>query len=176
MAQQPDSVERALIETKDGVFTAYFSAAGLARLEFPSGNGLPTSNGSNQEVSPARSRWVSATRSALLRALNAKVPSVLPPIDLRAGTAFQQSVWRTLQRIPPSKTMTYTEVAKAVGRPRAARAVGQACGANPIPVIIPCHRVLAAHGSLGGFSAPLAWKRKLLTREGVKFSDHRSAL
>ena len=174
MAQRPDPVEKAFIKTQDGVFSAYFSARGLVRLEFPSDGGLPTSNDSNREVSAFRSRWVSTTRSALLRALSAKAPSGLPPIDLRAGTHFQQNVWRTLQRIPPSTTMTYAEVAKAVGRPRAARAVGQACGANPIPVIIPCHRVLAAHGRLGGFSAPLAWKQKLLEREGVKFSENRS--
>ena len=62
---------------------------------------------------------------------------------------------------------SYGQVAQGIGRPGAVRAVGQACGANPIPVMIPCHRVLAAGGKLGGFSSGLDWKRKLLAREGA---------
>ena len=69
--------------------------------------------------------------------------------------------------IPSGRTRTYQEIARAVNRPGGARAVGQACGANPIPVLIPCHRVLAAHGRLGGFSSGLECKMRLLQREGV---------
>lgn len=164
-----DLCARALIKTEDGVFTAYFSRRGLIRLEFPDrtnshGNHRPLKNDL-----PSLRRWTAMVGSALKRALAARVPRPLPPIDLRAGTVFQQSVWRALQRIPPKKTMSYSEVARVIGRPKATRAVGQACGANPIPVIIPCHRVLAAHGRLGGFSAGLDWKRKLLKREGIQF-------
>jgi len=71
--------------------------------------------------------------------------------------------------IRPGKTLSYGEMAAAIGKPRAVRAVGGACGANPIPVIVPCHRVLAANHRLGGFSSGLDWKRTLLTREGVIF-------
>ena len=66
------------------------------------------------------------------------------------------------------QTKSYAEVANAIGRPKATRAVGQACGANPIPVLIPCHRVLAANHKLGGFSAGLSWKEKLLDIEGIE--------
>jgi len=72
-----------------------------------------------------------------------------------------------LRKIAPGQTKSYAQVARTIGRPGAVRAVGQACGANPIPVVIPCHRVLAAGGKLGGFSGGLDWKRKLLLREGV---------
>jgi O-6-methylguanine DNA methyltransferase len=90
----------------------------------------------------------------------------MPPLDLCAGSEFQRRVWRALRRIPPGRTATYGQIAQAIGHPRAVRAVGGACGANPIPVLIPCHRVVAAGGGLGGFSGGLAWKRLLLAREG----------
>jgi len=73
-----------------------------------------------------------------------------------------------LRKIKPGSTRSYSELAGAVGKPQAARAVGGACGANPIPVLIPCHRVLAANRKIGGFSGGLEWKRRLLEREGVK--------
>jgi len=91
----------------------------------------------------------------------------MPPLDLSSGTAFQQKVWAALREIPSGKTRTYSQVADAVRKPLASRAVGSACGANPIPVLVPCHRVLPATGGLGGFSAGLEWKRRLLGVEGV---------
>lgn len=83
------------------------------------------------------------------------------------GTDFQKSVWNELQMIPYGKTSSYSEIATRIGRPNAYRAVGNACGANPIPLIIPCHRVVAADG-LGGFLGGLAMKRKLMEIEGVR--------
>ncbi|HEX2253600.1 MAG TPA: methylated-DNA--[protein]-cysteine S-methyltransferase [Thermoanaerobaculia bacterium] len=82
------------------------------------------------------------------------------------GTAFQQQVWRALQAIPCGETRSYAALAAAVGRPGAARAVGQANSKNPIGVVIPCHRVIAADGTLGGYAGGLDMKRRLLTREG----------
>jgi O-6-methylguanine DNA methyltransferase len=73
-----------------------------------------------------------------------------------------------MRRISCGQTQSYGEIAKAIGKPKAVRAVGGACGANPIPVLVPCHRVLAAGGKIGGFSGGLDWKRKLLAREGVR--------
>lgn len=73
-------------------------------------------------------------------------------------------------RIPPAQTRSYGEIARTIGKPKAVRAVGSACGANPIPVLVPCHRVLAANRKIGGFSGGLAWKRTLLAREGVRLS------
>jgi methylated-DNA-[protein]-cysteine S-methyltransferase len=81
------------------------------------------------------------------------------------GTEFQQAVWSALQRIPYGGTSTYSTIAERIGRPAAVRAVGAANGANPIPIIIPCHRVSGANGSLTGFGGGLDVKRQLLALE-----------
>ena len=82
------------------------------------------------------------------------------------GTPFQQEVWAELCRIPYGETISYGELARRVGRPRGPRAVGQANGRNPIPIIVPCHRVLASNG-IGGYGGGLKIKRALLALEGV---------
>ena len=87
------------------------------------------------------------------------------PLDLRMGTVFQQSVWRVLQTIPYGETRSYAWVARQLHKPKATRSVGAACGANPVPIVVPCHRVVASDGSLGGFSGGLALKRRLLALE-----------
>ena len=84
-----------------------------------------------------------------------------------AGTPFQQAVWRQLQEIPFGEVRSYGEIARAIGQPAASRAVGAANGANPIPVVIPCHRVIGADGSLTGFGGGLDWKVGLLELEGA---------
>lgn len=86
------------------------------------------------------------------------------PLDIR-GTAFQQRVWQALRKIPAGKTATYAEIAKRIGAPKAVRAVGTACGANPIGVAIPCHRVVRAGGGLAGYYWGVERKMKLLDRE-----------
>lgn len=78
------------------------------------------------------------------------------------GTDFQMSVWNALRAIPFGETVSYSQLAAMVSRPRACRAAAAACGANPIPIIVPCHRVIAADGSIGGFSSGLRLKRFLL--------------
>ena len=83
-----------------------------------------------------------------------------------SGTAFQRKVLAALQAIPYGETRSYKEVAAAIGKPRAVRAVGAANGRNPIPIIIPCHRVIGSDGSLTGFGGGLAAKRALLALEG----------
>ena len=88
------------------------------------------------------------------------------PLDIR-GTAFQQRVWAALRAIPPGRTATYTEVARAIGQPTAVRAVAQACGANPLAVAIPCHRVVRSDGDLSGYHWGVERKRKLLDREAA---------
>ena len=98
--------------------------------------------------------------------LAGRKPKNLPPLDL-AGTEFQKRVWNALRKISAGKTKSYGEIAQAIGKPKAVRAVGGACGANPVPVLVPCHRVLAANKKLGGFSGGLDWKRNLLAREGI---------
>jgi len=86
------------------------------------------------------------------------------PLALR-GTPFQLEVWRALQQIPYGETRSYAEVARAIGRPTATRAVGAATGANPIPIIVPCHRVIGSNGSLTGFGSGIDVKRRLLDLE-----------
>ena len=88
-------------------------------------------------------------------------------VRLVGGTAFQRAVWEAIRSIPHGSTISYAELAQRVGRPGAARAVGQAVGANPIPLLIPCHRVVGAAGGLGGFGGGLPMKRTLLRQEGV---------
>ena len=88
------------------------------------------------------------------------------PLDVK-GTAFQQRVWEELRRIPHGETRSYGELAAALGNPKASRAVGGANGANHVAVLIPCHRVIAADGTLGGYAYGLAIKAELLRREGI---------
>ncbi len=83
------------------------------------------------------------------------------------GTEFQKKVWRALRQIPVGETASYAEIAKKIGEPRASRAVAQACGANPIAVAIPCHRVARSDGSLSGYRWGAERKRALLAREGA---------
>jgi methylated-DNA-[protein]-cysteine S-methyltransferase len=88
------------------------------------------------------------------------------PQDVR-GTVFQEAVWTELTRIPYGTTTTYGEIARRIGRPKAARAVGAAVGANPLPILIPCHRVIGTGGSLTGYGGGLEVKAALLRLEGA---------
>jgi AraC family transcriptional regulator of adaptative response/methylated-DNA-[protein]-cysteine methyltransferase len=88
------------------------------------------------------------------------------PLDVHT-TAFRSRVWEALRRIPAGETRSYGQIAEAVGAPRAARAVGSACALNPVPIVVPCHRVVASDGSIGGYSGGLARKRQLLDAEGA---------
>jgi O-6-methylguanine DNA methyltransferase len=155
------------VATPDGEFLARYSENGLAELQFPRAR-KTSSRAAKSEMIPSKIRsWHRTTESALKSVLAGRVPKNFPPQDL-TGTVFQKSVWNALRKIAPGRTKSYGEIARAIGRPKAVRAVGGACGANPVPVLIPCHRVLAANGKIGGFSGGLDWKRTLLVREGVK--------
>jgi AraC family transcriptional regulator of adaptative response/methylated-DNA-[protein]-cysteine methyltransferase len=103
----------------------------------------------------------------VLRRIDGELPRAELPLDVR-GTAFQLRVWQELQRIPPGETRSYGEVAAAVGAPRGARAVGAACGSNPVSVVVPCHRVVTASGGLGGYAWGVDVKEALLEREGAR--------
>ncbi len=104
------------------------------------------------------------TVRAVVAVLDAPMASSSLPLDIR-GTLFQQRVWEALRRIRPGETQTYTQLAEALGAPNATRAVASACAANPIAVLIGCHRVLRADGSLAGYRWGLDRKRALLDRE-----------
>jgi len=152
------------IPTPDGEFIARYSEHGLSQLSFPG----DCRTMADDSIAPANvEEWHAATIAALKEILAGRTPTALPPLDLTRGTDFQRQVWEVLRKIGPGHTKSYGEVAAAIGNPEATRAVGAACGANPVPPIIPCHRVLAAKGKLGGFSGTKGWKEKLLAREGV---------
>ena len=154
-------------DTSAGEFIAGYSENGLAELTFPK-LGRVNARTTKHAVVPARIRaWHRTTEVALKRILAGREPETFPPLDL-TGTPFQKNVWLALRKISLGKTKSYGDIARAIGRPPAVRAVGGACGANPVPVLIPCHRVLAANGKIGGFSGGLDWKRALLAREGVR--------
>ena len=153
------------LATPAGIFSAEYSDRGLASLNFPLTDGEQSPPAEGRSPTPGIRRWHDLTKSAVTSVLGGKTPAQLPPLDLSNGTAFQQRVWHALQNIPAGQTRSYGQVAAAMGRPTAARAVGAACGANPLPLLIPCHRVLAARGKLGGFSGGLAWKIMLLECE-----------
>ena len=140
------------IKTDEGDFLARYSSAGLAGLDFPAAKSQrATTAPAGQPVA----RWHELTTRAVLQALQGRTMAATPPVDLSCGTPFQRKVWAALQSIPAGKTETYADLAASLKKPKAARAVGGACGANPIPLLIPCHRVVAAHGGLGGFSGGL---------------------
>lgn len=131
-----------------------------------------------QRHSPDRSSWTVCPDSHQHPVLNAAVQQLQAyfagtslqfdlPLDLRGGTAFQQTVWQALLGIPLGQTTSYGELSKSIGKPLAVRAVGTAIGRNPISVIVPCHRVLGADGSLTGYAGGLDRKMALLTLEGV---------
>ena len=101
------------------------------------------------------------------RAANGEHVDARDVVRLVGGTPIQRDVWNAMLSIPRGETLSYSELAQRVGRPGASQAVGQAVGHNPIPVLIPCHRVVAANGGLGGFGGGLPMKRTLLRLEGV---------
>ena len=156
------------VATSDGTFLAHYSEKGLAELDWPK-VGRASSRAVNTKQIPLQTlRWHRLTTEALKTALAGRDAKNLPPLDWTDKTEFQQSVWRQMLKISVGKTKSYGEIATAIKNPKAVRAVGGACGANPIPVLVPCHRILAANKKIGGFSGGLDWKRRLLVREGIK--------
>jgi len=108
-----------------------------------------------------------AAVAALLRYIAGEEPHVDLPLDIRA-TAFQRRVWEELRRIPHGETRTYSEIARALGDPKARRAVGRACATNPVPLVVPCHRALRQDGALGGYRWGVERKRALIDQEAKR--------
>lgn len=157
------------IETTAGRFGAVLSDRGLCRLT------LPTEPVSLCEA--WADRWVPGARrisdarqladlAAQLRAYLAGERRAFDlPLDPR-GTPFQLAVWQALQGIPYGETRSYADLAAALGRPRAVRAVGRANATNPVPILVPCHRVIGKGGGLTGYAGGLEVKQRLLALEG----------
>ena len=149
-------------ETPLGPITLFFTGRGLAALDFAEGT-------SAREADPpaALAPLITAAEEELARYFTG-APTDFSSLclDLQ-GTPFQLRVWQELRKIPRGAAISYQELAARVGNLKAVRAVGQANARNPLPLIIPCHRVIAADGSLGGYSSGLDRKRWLLRHEGT---------
>jgi methylated-DNA-[protein]-cysteine S-methyltransferase len=153
MATQPQTT--VALPTAMGTFEADLSDAGVQALRFP-----------DQRLGAAAGGDPRATVLAeeLDAFLRGELVTFRFPVDLR-GTPFQLGVWQELRAIPYGEVRSYSQVAAAIGRPSAVRAVGAANGANPVPIIVPCHRVIGSTGKLTGFGGGLPWKLRLLSIE-----------
>ena len=116
---------------------------------------------------PRARRAVAAVRSMLSRYFAGECAAIDAVAVELNGTAFQKKVWQALRRIPTGSTISYAELARRIGEPAAVRAVGAANGANPVALVVPCHRVIGSDGSLTGYGGGLERKRWLLVHEGV---------
>ncbi len=154
-----------LAETPVGPLKLYFTDQGLTALEF---GGEGSSLEPEPDPPPPNLKPLIKAVKQQLKAYFAGVPADFSSLALDPrGTPFQLRVWQELRRIPRGQAISYNELAQRLGNPKASRAVGQANGRNPIPIIIPCHRVINANGSLGGYSSGLDRKRWLLRHEGA---------
>ncbi|GLQ47745.1 hypothetical protein GCM10007862_27960 [Dyella lipolytica] len=141
-----------------------------AELETRLANEFPKAT--RERVDAGREEWLDAVIARIASELgwsDAEAPA-LPPIDV-AATAFQWRVWQALTRIPAGETRSYSEVAAELGSPKAARAIGNACGSNRLALIVPCHRVVREDGSPGGWRWGVERKRELLAREHGQLVD-----
>ncbi len=159
------------LESPIGLLRLAVTRRGLARLGVPRDGGKGFSSWIDRLLPDAEPiDWLphlDRAREELAEYFDRRRTRFSVPLDLR-GTPFQLEVWRALQQIPFGEIRSYAEVARAIGRPRAVRATGAASGANPVPVIVPCHRVIASNGGLGGYSGGLEVKRRLLALERDK--------
>ena len=165
------SVSRLNLVTTWGVIRIVAQNGALTRCDLPvrqTAQGTPQITRSElSAASPADHRALVGAEKFVRAALAGKKLSALPALQPDARGSFTLRLLAALQEIPRGVTATYGELARRLGKPGAARAIGNACGANPLPLFIPCHRVVAAGGAPGGFSAGLAWKKFLLASEAA---------
>ncbi|HYM15756.1 MAG TPA: bifunctional DNA-binding transcriptional regulator/O6-methylguanine-DNA methyltransferase Ada [Dehalococcoidia bacterium] len=142
---------------------------GIASIDFAASDGELEATLRHEFANAEIRRDDAALRApveAIVAGIAGKEPAQAIPLDVRA-TAFRIRVWDALRAIPRGETRSYSDIARAVGSPRAVRAVGSACATNPLPIVVPCHRVVREDGSLGGYRYGLDRKRTLLEREGA---------
>jgi methylated-DNA-[protein]-cysteine S-methyltransferase len=155
-----------LAHTPIGKLRLCFTERGLTALEFAREEGSPVPESGAPPPPHFQPRIEAVKRELTAYFDGAPTDFAALKLDPR-GTPFQLRVWQELRGIPWGQTISYGELARRVGNPKASRAVGQANAINPIPLIIPCHRVIAGDGSLGGYSSGLDRKRWLLRHEGA---------
>jgi O-6-methylguanine DNA methyltransferase len=175
--KQQEAIEYSTFDSAIGVILTGASSRGVCLLHI--GGSSPP--GGEEEYTVLKSFFpkcamvaasgndlLARVREGILRYLDDSHPLPLLPLDIGSGTGFQQAVWTALCDIPFGQTRTYSDVAGAIGRPKASRAVGRACGRNPLAILIPCHRVVGSGGSLGGYTGGLQIKKRLLEIEAGK--------
>ena len=157
----------AVVKTAVGWVGILGSTTGLKRITLPQHSEAEAQQqiGDSNDLTIIPSRIYEDLKERLVRYFNGHKVDFPDRLDLSATTAFQCDVWEITRLIPYGETRSYRWVAEQIGKPKAMRAVGQALGRNPLPVIVPCHRVLASNGGLGGFSGGLEMKRFLLSLE-----------
>lgn len=146
------------LDTPLGTLQIEATERGLCGIWFPS-------RSINQGPTPGKNRVISLAKQELNAYFAGDLTTFSVPLDWQ-GTRFQESVWQALLAVPYGKTVTYGDVARAIGRPRSSRPVGGAVGKNPLPIIVPCHRVIGSDRSLTGFTGGLDIKIRLLELEG----------
>jgi O-6-methylguanine DNA methyltransferase len=161
-------VHTAQVDSPIGGLRLASTERGLGYLELPHASGRGLDGWLRRCLPGARcEEGYAANRSAvdqILEYLEGKRTEFDLPLDLR-GTPFQQAVWEALLAIPYGETRSYSDIAGGVARPRAVRAVGAANGSNPVSLVVPCHRVIASDGKLGGYGGGLELKARLLAME-----------
>jgi len=163
---QRDGARRVAFETALGTCGVRWSELGITEVLLPPARGLQATRSEAGDVPEAIGEAIAGI-TALLGGERRDLRSVT--LDERAVDDFQRRVYAATREIGPGETVSYGEIARAIGAPQEARAVGAALGRNPFPVVVPCHRVLASCGALHGFSAPggLRTKRRMLEIEGA---------
>ena len=154
-----------VFDTPLGRMAVAATSRGLARVLLPNEAAALRASASSPHPDAAAEALAARAEREILQYLAGRRRKFTVPVDLSAAPAFHAKVLRALARVPYGRTVTYGELAARVGRPHGARAVGQAMARNPVPLVIPCHRVVACGGGLGGYGGGLDLKRRLLDLE-----------
>ncbi|NCZ67991.1 MAG: methylated-DNA--[protein]-cysteine S-methyltransferase [Acidimicrobiia bacterium] len=158
------SLAQRSLRTPIGVLRVTASDRGVTNIDRVAMKSNRVARQSSQRGTSAAQRQADRAVRELREYFAGKRTRFTVPVQLE-GTPFQERAWATMRKIPYGRTMSYAEQATAMRAPRAVRAVGSANGANPVPIIVPCHRVVASNGGLGGYALGLAMKRWLLAHE-----------
>ncbi len=167
MKYDPNMVYAECNSTQGSLYLAA-TPRGLAGVWFTDQRHLPDVSSWQRREDASQLQILKETQQQLKAYFEGKLQQFDVPLDLSSGTAFQQSVWQALLKIPFGKTTSYGVLSSNIGKPLAVRAVGTAIGRNPIGIIVPCHRVVGADGSLTGYAGGLHRKEAFLTLEGAR--------
>jgi methylated-DNA-[protein]-cysteine S-methyltransferase len=173
MKHDPNIVYAEYASTQGNLYLAA-TPQGLAGMWFTDQRHLPDVSNWQKRVDINQQQILKETHRQLQAYFAGELKQFDVPLDLSAGTPFQQAVWQALLKIPFGKTTSYGALSSSIGKPLAVRAVGTAIGRNPIGIIVPCHRVIGADGSLTGYAGGLHRKEAFLTIEGALAGSARS--